>query len=136
MAKDVFHSSVKAALQKEGWTITHDPYELAVGGVEMYIDLGAEQLLGAEREGVKIAVEVKSFIGASAITDFHMAHGQYLDYQYALLEEEPDRLLYLAVPEKVYNDFFSLQFIQTVVRRSQLRLLVYNPEEEVIAQWV
>jgi hypothetical protein len=62
MAKDVFHNSVKAALQKEGWTITHDPYELAVGGVEMYIDLGAEQLLGAEREGVKIAVEIKSFI--------------------------------------------------------------------------
>lgn len=136
MAKDVFHNSVKAALQKEGWTITHDPYELAIGGVEMYIDLGAEQLLGAEREGVKIAVEIKSFIRPSAIAEFHTAHGQYLDYLYALEEEEPDRLLYMAVPVKVYNDFFSLQFIQRVVQRSQLRLVIYNPEEEVITQWL
>jgi hypothetical protein len=136
MTKDVFHNSVKAALQKEGWTITDDPYELAIGGVEMYIDLGAEQLLGAEREGVKIAVEIKSFIRPSAIAEFHMAHGQYLDYLYALEEEEPDRLLYMAVPVKVYNDFFSLQFIQKVVQRSQLRLLIDNPEEEVITQWL
>jgi hypothetical protein len=135
MTKDVFHNSVKAALQKEGWTITDDPYELAIG-VEMYIDLGAEQLLGAEREGVKIAVEIKSFIRPSAIAEFHMAHGQYLDYLYALEEEEPDRLLYMAVPVKVYNDFFSLQFIQKVVQRSQLRLLIDNPEEEVITQWL
>ena len=36
MAKDLYHDQVKAALQKEGWLITHDPYELRVGGVEMY----------------------------------------------------------------------------------------------------
>ncbi|WP_287280617.1 element excision factor XisH family protein, partial [Okeania sp. SIO2G5] len=88
MAKDIFHNAVKLALEKEDWTITHDPYNLAVGGVEMHIDLGAEQLLGAEREGIQIAVEVKSFVGVSAITEFHAAHGQYLDYRYALEEED------------------------------------------------
>ncbi|MEM9004105.1 MAG: element excision factor XisH family protein, partial [Cyanobacteria bacterium P01_F01_bin.86] len=45
MVKDAFHSAVKTALVKEGWTITHDPYEIAVGGVEMYIDLGAERII-------------------------------------------------------------------------------------------
>ena len=136
MAKDIFHNVVKTALQKEGWTITHDPYNLAVGGVEMYIDLGAEQLLGAEREEAKIAIEVKSFVGTSAITEFHAAHGQYLDYRYALEEEEPDRLLYMAVPTKVYEDFFSLEFIKSVIGRSQIKLLIYDPQPEVITQWL
>jgi len=36
--------------------------------VEMYIDLGAEQVLAA---GEKIAVEIKSFIGTSNISSSH-----------------------------------------------------------------
>lgn len=28
MAKDFFHSAFKNALLKEGWKITHDPYQL------------------------------------------------------------------------------------------------------------
>lgn len=135
MGKDVFHNAVKAALQKDGWTITHDPYNLAVGGVEMYIDLGAEQLLGAERGETRIAVEIKSFIGTSPISEFHTAHGQFIDYKYALEEDDPVRVLYLAVPEKTYSTFFSLKFIQTAIKRSQLRLLVYNPDEETIVLW-
>jgi XisH protein len=136
MAKDVFHNSVKTALQKAEWIVTDDPYELAVGGVEMYIDLGAESLIGAEQSGNKIAVEIKSFVSASVISEFHTAHGQFLDYRYALEEQEPERKLYLAVPIKVYQTFFSLKFIQTTVQRSQLQLLIYEPDEEVIVQWL
>ena len=135
MAKDLFHDRVKVALEKDGWQITHDPYELRVGGVEMYIDLGAEPIIAAQKDEEKIAVEVKSFIHPSTISDFHLAHGQFLDYRYALEEEEPDRVLYLAVPRKVYQSFFSLQFIQRVVQRSQLSLIVYDPDEAVIVQW-
>ena len=135
MAKDIFYNAVKVALQKDGWSITHDPYERSVGGVEMYIDLGAEQLIGAERDGSKIAVEIKSFLGRSLISEFHAAHGQYIDYLYALSEKDPERVLYLAVPVKIYADFFSLQFIQTAVRRSQLRLVIYDPDREVITLW-
>ncbi|MBC6422924.1 MAG: XisH family protein [Hormoscilla sp. SP12CHS1] len=135
MAKDIFHDTVKVALQKDGWTITHDPYEIALGGVEMYIDLGAEQLIGAERDGSKIAVEIKSFLGLSLISEFHTAHGQYIDYLYALSEKDPELVLYLAVPFKIYADFFSLQFIQTAVRRSQLRLVIYDPDREEITLW-
>lgn len=135
MAKDLFHNVVKAALEQEGWTITHDPYELRVGGVEMYIDLGAERLIAAERGDTKIAVEIKSFVGVSAITDFHLAHGQFMNYRYALEDEEPERKLYLAIPVNIYRTFFSLQFIQKVVRRSQIDLLIYDPDREVIVQW-
>ncbi|MBD2518264.1 hypothetical protein H6G93_25475 [Nostoc sp. FACHB-973] len=43
-AKDLFHNVVRYALEKEGWTITHDPLHLRVGKIDMYIDLGAEQV--------------------------------------------------------------------------------------------
>ncbi|HAX80918.1 MAG TPA: hypothetical protein DCY88_35045 [Cyanobacteria bacterium UBA11372] len=58
-----------------------------------------------------------------------------MDYRYALEEEAPDRKLYLAVPLNVYKTFFSLQFIQRVVQRSQISLLIYDPDREVIVQW-
>ncbi|MEH1824889.1 MAG: XisH family protein [Nostoc sp.] len=136
MAKDLYHEQVKRALEKDGWQITHDPYELRIGGVEMYIDIGAEQIIGAQRENDKIAVEVKSFISPSRISDFHLAHGQFLDYRYALEDKDPERILYLAVARFVYQTFFNLAFINSVVQRSQIKLLVYDLEKETIEQWI
>ena len=136
MAKDIYHRQVKTALRKDGWQITHDPYEIRVGGVEMYIDLAAEQVIAARRGDKRIAVEIKSFISPSTISDFHLAHGQFLDYRYALESEEPERILYLAVPLRVYQTFFALKFIQQVRQRSQIRLLVYDAEQETIVQWI
>ena len=43
---------------------THDPLRLKWGVKDMYVDLGAEQLVTAEKAGRKIAVEIKSFVGA------------------------------------------------------------------------
>jgi hypothetical protein len=71
----------------------------------------------------------------SRAREFHTALGQFLDYEQALEEQEPDRVLYLAVPVDVYDSFFILQFIQTAIRRHQLRLLIYEPEREVIVRW-
>jgi XisH protein len=135
MSKDLYHSQVKAALIKDGWQITHDPYEIRTGGVEMYIDLAAEQVIAAQRGNTKIAVEIKSFISPSTISDFHLAHGQFLDYRYALDDIEPDRVLYLAVPSKVYQTFFSLKFIAQVIMRSRIKLLIYDPLQEEIVKW-
>jgi len=59
--------------------------------------LGAEMLIAAEREGEKIAIEIKSFLGQSAINDFHGALGQFINYRYALANIEPARTLYLAI---------------------------------------
>ena len=92
-------------------------------------------MVAAEREGQKIAVEIKSFLGASSISEFHTALGQFFNYRLALEEKEPDRELYLAVPLNTYNDFFSLQFIQKVVQTT-LKLLIYDEQAEVISQWI
>jgi len=84
MAKDRFHNIVRNALEKDDWKITADPYEINVDDVDFEIDLAAEQLLGAEREGRKIAVEIKSFISPSNVSEFHTA--------YRLISKRCDRL--------------------------------------------
>ena len=134
-AKDAFHTVVKTALEKEGWLITHDPYTLQAGTLELYIDLGAEKVIAAEKQGQKIAVEIKSFLSPSKITELYAALGQFIIYRIALQEQEANRTLYLAVPSTVYNDFFILPFIQSVIKTNQLCLLIYNIEQEAIAQW-
>lgn len=134
-APDRFHQAVKAALTKDGWTITHDPFLVSIGLLNLYVDLGAEKLIGAEREGQYIAVEVKSFINPSAISEFHSALGQFLNYKVALEIKEPGRELFLAVPLETYEEFFSQPLIQAVSERFDLKLLIYDPEIEEVAQW-
>ncbi|UKP00379.1 XisH family protein [Nostoc sp. UHCC 0870] len=136
MAKDRFHNIVRNALEKEGWKITADPYEINVDDVDFEIDLAAEQLLAAEQEGKKIAVEIKSFISPSNVSEFHTALGQFLNYRDALDKIEPERLLYLAVRVPVYESFFQRRFIASAVVKYQLRLMIYDVQEEVIRQWL
>ena len=134
-AKDIFHDIVKAALQREQWIITHDPLRIKFGDVNFQIDLGAERLIAAERGEEKIAVEIKSFLNPSAITDFYAALGQFLSYRLALLEREPDRILYMAVPLETYQTFFQLDFTQIAMDAYQILLIVYDPNNEVIVEW-
>src|ERR671914_1261155 len=104
-AKDIYHDAVKNALVKDGWKITHDPLRLTWGGKDMYVDLGAERLLAAEKAGQQIAVEIKSFVGDSEMDDLEKALGQYVLYRAVLAEKEPNRALYLAVPKDVLDIF-------------------------------
>lgn len=136
MAKDLFHDVVKAALIKAGWQITDDPLFLKVGGVDFFIDLGAEKLLAAERDGKKIAVEIKSFINTSSIADFHLAIGQFINYRTALKLKDPDRKLFLAIPDNAYDIFFQKEFPRLIIQEYQLELFVYDIENEVILQWL
>jgi hypothetical protein len=137
LAKDYFHPVVKAALIREGWDVNHDPLELKVGGVDMEVDLGAEQIISAERQGRKIAVEVKSFLtGTSAITEFHRALGQFINYRGALKIEMPDRVLYLAVPFVAFNTFFQLDFPKMMVEENRVNLLVYDTLSQSDLLWI
>jgi hypothetical protein len=136
MVKDRFHDVVRIALEKDGWEITADPYEINLDDVDFEIDLAAEQLLAAELEDRKIAVEVKSFISPSNVSEFHTALGQFLNYRDALEKIEPDRQLYLAVRVPIYESFFQRRFIAAAVERYQLRLLTYNVQQEVITRWL
>ena len=137
MAKDIFHQQVKNALIKAGWNITDDPFTIRISeAVKLQIDLAAQSTIAAERDSEKIAVEIKSFIGDSDISSFHTALGQYLNYCQALEEQEPDRTVYLAIPVETYQDFFQLPFIQRALKRYQIKLMIYDPKQEEIKQWI
>ena len=136
MAKDRFHYIVRKALEKEGWSITADPYDISIDGVDFEIDLAADRMLAAERDGQQIAVEVKSFISASNVSEFHTALGQFLNYRDALDQIDPGRRLYLAVRRPVYETFFQRKFIVSSIQRYRIRLVIYDVEKEVLTQWL
>jgi len=135
-AKDIYHETVKNVLIKDGWTITHDPLMLRWGSTDVYIDLGAEQLLAAEKRGQKIAVEIKSFVGRSNVDDLEKALGQYLLYHDILAQREPDRILYLAVHEGVWLGIFAEPIGKLLLDNQRIKLLVFDRRAEVILRWI
>lgn len=135
-AKDLFHHAVKVALQKEGWVVTHDPLHLDLPDVEVYIDLGAEKLIAAEKLGQKIVIEIKTFAGTSTISEFHTAVGHFMNHRFLLQKLEPERILWLAIPNEAYESFFRRETIREMTLAYQLKLAVYNPEKETIEQWI
>ena len=134
-AKDIFHDTVRLALEKDGWVITDDPLYIKVGGTEMYIDLTAEKLIAAQKADRKIAVEIKSFLRESEMTEFHLALGQFLNYRLALKQKLPEIILYLAIPTDTYDTLFQRQFIQDAVEEYQIKLLVFEANKQEIVLW-
>lgn len=134
--RDDFHFVVRRALEKDGWTITHDPLPLSFEDMDLLADLGAERAFAAEKAGQKIAVEVKDFDSASATNDMQKLMGQLRFYQWALDEDEPDRELFLAISEAVYDRHFQRPSFQKAVQRSEIKLLIFDQIEEVILQWL
>lgn len=127
-ARDIYHDHVKTALIKDGWVVTHDPLRLEWGAKDLFIDLGAEQVIAAEKPGRKIAVEIKSFVGRSDIDDLEKALGQYVLYHDVLAEREPDRALYLAVRSVVFYDLFQEPIGKLLLKNNRVQLLVSTLE--------
>lgn len=135
-ARDAFHESVKQALIKDGWIVTHDPLVIRFDSIDFYIDLGAEKLIAAEKSGVQIAVEIKSFLSTSIVSEFHTALGQFLNYRFVLQEKEPARELYLAVPVDIHETFFNMTFAKGIISQYQVKLLIYHPYMQEVKQWI
>ena len=134
-AKDAYHNTVIVALKKDGWLITHDPLILELSSGRLEVDLGAERLIAAQKDRTQIAVEIKSFLAPSLTSEFHKALGQFLNYRVALKVKEPNRILFLAIPAKVYRNFFTGELAQLSIREYNVKLLVFDPEREVIVEW-
>jgi XisH protein len=135
-ARDIYHDAVKNALTKDGWVITADPYIIKYEDAELYADLAAENPIAAYRQGQKIVVEIKSFIGRSPMYDFHNALGQYIVYRNLLQLTEPEYKLYLAIDSVVYQEFFLRKSIQAILQENQLLLIVVNTNSEEIQLWI
>jgi hypothetical protein len=130
------HDSARRTLEKDGWIITDDPLILVLEKTLLKADLGAEKFFTAEKEDRRIAIEIKDFDTPSVISELEKIMGQLQLYQWALEEQEPERQLFLAVSEAIYLKHFQKPIFQLAVTRNKINLLVYEPEREVIIQWI
>jgi len=135
-AKGVFHQHVRHALEKDGWTITDDPFSLRWLGRTLQIDIGAERLIAAERGAEKIAVEIKSFVGASAMADLENALGRYVLFRSVLKTLDPSRKLFLAIRNDVYAAIFEQPEGEIVRADVNVSILVFNADQEEVEQWI
>lgn len=143
MAKDIYHQLVREALEKEGWTITHDPYLIRKKhlGAKLEIDLGLEKMITAEKGDsltgslTKIAVEVKSFVEDSLIHEFHAVVGQYFHYIIGLNMIEEDRILFLAMPHEVYIDLLKIDLFNLSVEKMGIKIITFDTQTPTIIVW-
>ena len=131
---DLYHHAVKQALQKDGWTITHDPLLLRWGESKLFADLGAE-LIAAENSTRKIAVEIKTFLVAN-MAELQRALGQYLMYERILERTEADRSLYLAVSQEAFDTVFRQDVAKLLLADGDFKLFVFDEQKEVITRWL
>ena len=136
-ARDYYHDIVKKALQKDGWTITHDPYRIRLARRKnLSVDLGAERLIAAEKGLEKIAIEIKSFHSSSEMKDLEEAVGQFVLYEHLLTRYEPERKLYLAVPEDVRQSIFEEEAGQVLIEDKIIRLFSFNVNQAEVVVWI
>jgi XisH protein len=135
MARDKYYYLVKQALINEGWTITDDPFEVSSLIADLEVDLAAEKIIAAEKGPDKIAVEIKSFLGKSWLHDFYKSVGQFSFYDLVIEVEEPDRELYLAMPEGAYNHLFRGPISVALAQRNQMKFILFNLETRKIVAW-
>jgi glucose-6-phosphate 1-dehydrogenase len=136
MARDKFHEEVRTALENDGWLITADPLSFKVGKVQVQIDLGAERLIAAEKGAEKVAIEIKTFGHISFITALYEAVGKYIICRNVLKIIQPERVIYLATPESVYNRFFDEPVLQKMMEEENFKLVVCNQNTQSITKWI
>ncbi len=134
--RDSLHDSARRTLEKDGWVITDDPLILVLEKTLLKADLGAEKFFTAEKDNRKIAIDIKDFDTPSVISELEKTMGQLQLYQWALEAQEPERQLFLAVSNAIYLKHFKKPIFQLVLNRNKINLLVYEPEQEVILQWI
>ena len=91
--------------------------------------------MAAEKAGKRIAVEVKSILGASPMHDLELALGQFLLYRSILEEQEPDRVLFLAIPEEP-ADMLHEPVGQLLIAKHLFQVVVFDPQKDDIRRWI
>jgi XisH protein len=135
MAKDKYHELVKQALIDEGWTITDDPFQVSSLIADLEVDLAAEKIIAAEKGTDHIAIEVKSFLGKSWLHDFYKSVGQFGFYHLAISHDEPNRTLYLALPNDAFQYLFKDPISVELARINHMKFIVFNVETKKIVLW-
>lgn len=134
--KDNFHETVKIALEKEGWYITNDPLFVPTkGGTNFFIDLGAERIIGAEKDGETIAIEIKSFGGNNPMYTFYEILGQFLVYQIALKEQTKIWELFIAMSDVGFKKLDDSLIFKAAIQTYELKFILINATSQTVIEW-
>jgi hypothetical protein len=134
-ARGLYRDAGKNALIKDGWTITDDPFRLPFGQRTVYVDLGAERIIAAEKDALRIAVEIKTFLALSELHALESAVGQYAFYRSLLIRADPERQLFLAVPQIIMDGLLQEPIARPVLEDLAIALFAFDPVQEVITSW-
>lgn len=136
-ATDKIHQPVKNALIKDGWTITAEPYSIAVEDDHeddyLFADMSAERTTPDNRVQM-IVVEVKTFGRRSLIHAPEEALGQYRIYRRYLAETLPDCKVYLALSDKAYDLLQKRPTFRFLMRHREFALIIVDVDREEIRQ--
>jgi hypothetical protein len=130
--RDAYHSIVKTALVRDGWTVTHDPLVVRYKGLRVYVDLAAEKA----SPDSKIAIEVKVFGGHSTVDDFEKAIGQYNLYRDILRRKKIKRELFLANATKAYKKLGRIPALLESASDQKVHLLIFDEQSEEVVEWI
>ena len=132
-AKDLYHDAVVNALRKDGWRILKEQFRLVIENRKAWLDIRASKQQPRE----VIFIEVKSFENIpSQVAYLQQILGQYLLYRAIIEEREQNEDLFLAIPGHAYEGIFSEEIGKFVIRRFQLKIVVFDAEKETIIQWI
>jgi hypothetical protein len=137
--QDSIHVPVRNALIADGWIITHEQKKVTIhktAQVYGIVDILAEQHIQADREGRKIAVEVKGFLSDSPSTDVMEAVGQYAAYRSWYARIDPTREVWLAVPKQRYLQLLTDPGAQAVILDEKIKIILVDILAERITQWI
>ena len=142
--RDSIHSIVKQSLINEGWEVTDDPYVISYGERFLFVDLGATsttdidqgKFIAAKRQGRKIAVEIKELRGKSVIKELEQAIGQYVLYKLLINKIEPERDIYLAITDIIYDEIFTEPIGELVINDLPLQVIVIDPKRMEVIRWI
>lgn len=68
--------------------------------------------------------------------DLEEAVGQFVLYEHLLTRYEPERKLYLAVPENVRESVFEEEAGQVLIEDQILRLFTFDITKEEVVKWI
>ncbi len=74
-------------------------------------------------------------MGASPVNDLEKALGQFLLYYSIMRRKEPDRALFLAVPQNAAK-VFDEPLGQLLLEDYEIQVIVFDPAKEEIIRWI
>jgi hypothetical protein len=134
--QDLYHDTVRDALRKDGWRITHTALLLKARAASSAGELWEGPWLIADKDERKVAVAVNSFVGRSNSADIIQMWGQLGLSRPRLHALDSDRVVYLAVRQATYRACFGGMEGDLLLAKEHMQLIVFDPRTEVIVQWV